>query len=80
MSVMSVIPENVVDDFVDYCRSFYGYGGVYCMNAPEPVIRAAVAKYLSRPLDEWDFPFEGDSMDREQVRSILECNFGLSEQ
>jgi hypothetical protein len=76
---MSIIPEDVVDDFVDYCRAFYGFGGTYAMDAPEPVIRAAVAKYLSRPLDEWDFPFEGDSMDREQVRGILEHNFGMHE-
>ncbi len=80
MSVMTLVPENVIDDFVDYCRSFYGYGGIYCMNAPLPVIKAAVTKYLSRPEDEWDFPFECDSMDREGVRSILEYEFGLSEQ
>lgn len=53
--------------FIDYCLSFYGDGGVY----PFQFNRDEIEKGLYIRLRNKTFPFEGDSIDREMVRDIV---------
>lgn len=62
--------------FVEYCHSFYGHGGIYDMGASMTQLYEAAATYLLSPDREAEF--EGDSLDREQVREIL-YSWGLHE-
>lgn len=55
--------------FIDYCHSFYGAGGVYDMGATYTELWRAAEKHFRSP--DKLMPFEGDSIDREQVREIL---------
>lgn len=60
--------------FKTYVRGFYGKGGIYEFNAPKGAIDTACEMVSKRA----DIPFEGDSVDRERVRDILE-RLGYSE-
>ena len=62
-----------VNEFVDYVFSFYGKGGIYDINANRQTVRWAVNRYLKRTSD-----FCGDSIDRENVRTILTHEYGLT--
>jgi hypothetical protein len=58
--------------FYQYVRSFYGPDGLYPMGATVPDIMAATKILIDAVGD----AFEGDSMDREDVRDILIKDFG----
>ena len=60
------------DIFFPYCKSFYAEGGVYGdeVNASEAEIEMAILDVL----DEIGYDFQGDSVDREKVRSNIERN------
>ena len=70
--IMKMMPA-----FLDYLHEFYGAGGIYDMGATHTHLCTATMMYISSPDREQSF--EGDSFDREQVRSILEDRFGLEE-
>ena len=55
-------------EFFEYCKSFYGKGQIYDLKAPNHVIKSACAIVEKRN----DIPFDGDTVDREAVRHILE--------
>jgi hypothetical protein len=64
-------PKN--EAFISYVLSFYGNGAdaIYPMGATrEDVIFALGIRIAGRP----DFPFDGDSTDREMVRDIMTKN------
>ena len=58
--------------FYQYVRSFYGKDGLYPMGATVPDIMAATRILVDAVGD----AFEGDSMDREDVRDILIKDLG----
>ncbi|CAE7314029.1 unnamed protein product [Symbiodinium microadriaticum] len=64
---------NFRSEFVDYCLSFYGEGGIYDMGATRNQVIGATRKRL----DDLTVPFDGDTIDRERVRDILIEEFGL---
>lgn len=57
----------MIAGFFEYVRGFYGVGGIYDMNVEDRMIDAAIQIRLQNN----DFPFEGDTVDREMVREIL---------
>jgi len=62
-------------DFRDYVHSFYGKEGLYDLGCGIPDIEIAIVDYLNicvNPdrFEEWG---DGDSLDRERVRFILEA-------
>lgn len=57
------------NEFQKYVLSFYGNGGLYEFNCSHDVIIAACILVQHR---NDGIPFEGDTVDREAVRSILE--------
>lgn len=74
---------NQIQDFIEYCNTFYGIGGLYPLfaqngkgrqRAQTRQIRQAVEAYIYKlmtnenPHMEWG---DGDSLDRERVRYIL---------
>ena len=68
-----VTTHQTMTDFYDYCLSFYGSDGIYDMNATLDMVIEATAKYLK----EGSIPFDGDSVDRENVRDIMMRDYGL---
>ena len=66
-------------DFYDYVLSFYGEEGIYPENKRTiPQIADATAEYLERCFDNtthetWG---DGDSLDRERVRDIMNTTLG----
>jgi hypothetical protein len=54
--------------FVEYVLSFYGHGGIYDFGAEATDVESALDIRLERHPD---FPFNGDSLDRELVRDIM---------
>jgi hypothetical protein len=59
-------------EFIEYCRSFYDVdmpGSLYPMATRAAIVDAIGVHLVARP-----FPFDGDSMDREAVCTILEAN------
>ena len=59
-------------EFRDYVHSFYGKDGIYDLGCSIPEIETAIMKYVAKCLSgsrEWG---DGDSVDRERVRVILE--------
>ena len=56
--------------FFNYCKSFYAKGGVYGdeVDATDKEIELAILDIL----DDKEYEFEGDSWDRERVRSHIE--------
>jgi hypothetical protein len=54
--------------FFEYVRGFYGVGGLYELEIPDEAIERAIAVYLIGVGSN----FAGDSVDRENVLSILE--------
>lgn len=56
--------------FFDYCKSFYSLrNGIYPIATDKEIERAIKKRMLDKSI-----PFEGDSVDREKVREILERN------
>jgi hypothetical protein len=65
MGVWALMSEDL--EFLDYCLSFYGEGGMYeCGLTPEDLTKAI----LIRKTFNFATEFEGDSIDREMVRDI----------
>ena len=68
-----------VNEFVDYCLSFYGEDGLYPFSkysstgqvATRLLVEVALSYYLEE-LDEEEKEFEFDSLDRERVRAKME--------
>ncbi len=56
-----------MNEFVDYVMDFYGYNGIYDIQATRKEVIAATNKRLEFKQP----PFEGDSIDREMVRDII---------
>lgn len=63
-----------MQEFYKYVRSFYGPQGLYPMGATLRDIKSATDIYLAQETAK----FEGDSMDRENVRDILIAAFGYT--
>lgn len=62
-----------MEQFYSYVLRFYGPEGIYDMGATLDQVMEATAKYIK----ESDIPFEGDSIDRENVRDIMMNDYGL---
>ena len=60
-------------EFINYVRSFYGPGGIYCMGATDEMIIDATIQYITKG----GYEFCGDSFDREHVRDIMIERIGL---
>ena len=61
-----------MDEFYTYVLSFYGKQGLYPMGATLVDVKAATKIHKHRT----NIEFEGDSVDRENVRDILIKDFG----
>jgi hypothetical protein len=67
-------------EFRDYVHSFYGKDGLYDLGCGVPDIEKAIYVYFGKiQVIEWMEWGEGDSVDRERVRYILEQDFGFDE-
>jgi len=55
-------------EFYTYCKSFYGKGEIYDLGVSNGALQSACELVVNRK----DIPFEGDTVDREKVRNILE--------
>lgn len=55
-----------LNQFIDYCMTFYGPGGIYPLNFTRNQIRLATDLLLT-----CDHEFCGDTVDRERVRDIV---------
>ena len=65
---MSVVSSEQQSEFVDYCMSFYGPGGIYDYDFCKGEIEVALSYRL---ISHSDLPFDGDTIDREIVRDIV---------
>jgi len=55
-------------DFVDYCLSFYGHGGIYDYGFTfDEVCQGLIKRFSYRP----SMDFDGDTVDREYVREMV---------
>ena len=67
-----MFPE-ALKEFRDYVHSFYGKDGIYDLGCSIPDIENAIFAYMGKiQFIEWLDWGEGDSLDRERVRYILE--------
>ena len=67
-------------EFRDYVHSFYGKGGIYDLGCGIPDIENAICLYFGKlQVIEWMDWGDGDTVDRERVRAILEEVFGFEE-
>jgi len=61
--------------FVDYVMDFYGKGGIYDFGVERDEVIRAIGKLIAiRANDPDGIGFEGDSVDRENVRDIIIAN------
>jgi len=61
-------------DFLEYCKSFYSLKkGIYPIATDREIERAIKLRMKDKSL-----PFEGDSVDRERVREIIESFQGVN--
>ena len=58
------------NDFINYCLSFYGVGGLYDQGRTKEQVAYATLYYLDSCNDmiTWG---DGDSLDRERVRDVM---------
>jgi hypothetical protein len=69
-----------LNNFIKYVLYFYGKDGLYDMGATrEQVAYATGVLVTTISLTPNSPTFEGDTVDREKVRTILENTFGLVE-
>jgi hypothetical protein len=67
-----MFPE-ALKEFRDYVHQFYGKGGLYDLGCSIPQIEIAIYAYVGQLKLNDDLEWgEGDSLDRERVRYILE--------
>ncbi len=57
-----------LSEFYSYCKGFYGKGGIYEFDVPASVLRSTCELVQQRK----DIPFDGDTIDRERVRDVIE--------
>tara|TARA_B100001057_G_C22527454_1_gene824404 strand:- start:340 stop:606 length:267 start_codon:yes stop_codon:yes gene_type:complete len=61
-------------DFINYCKDFYGYGGLYDQGRSREQIAYCTCLYLDA-IAHYDLDYyswgDGDSLDRERVRDIM---------
>ena len=76
---MNITVEQFIE-FRDYVHSFYGKGGIYDLGCSIPDIDNAIYLYFGKlqVIEYMDWG-NGDSLDRERVRAILEEVFGFEE-
>jgi len=55
-------------NFYTYCKGFYGKGEIYDLGVSNAVLKSTCELVSNRE----DIPFDGDTVDRETVRHILE--------
>ena len=68
------------NEFRDYVHQFYGKGGIYDLGCGIPDIENAIYLYFGKlQVIEWMDWGDGDTVDRERVRAILEEVFGFEE-
>jgi hypothetical protein len=60
------------ETFVEYILDFYGVGGIYDFGATRDDVLLALGMRLQSATPE--FPFDGDSIDRELVRDFMLAN------
>mgnify|MGYP000238672449 CR=1 FL=1 len=60
------------ETFVQYVLDFYGKGGIYDFGATRDDVLLALKKRLQSATPE--FPFDGDTLDREIVRDYMLAN------
>lgn len=69
------------NDFIEYVKSFYGYGGLYDQGRTREQIAYATCIYLDA-IAHYDSDVyswgDGDSLDRERVRDILTDVMGMT--
>ena len=89
---MTLNNMNNFNEFIDYCLSFYGVGGIYPENkrTKEQIAYAttmyldACAYYENEKDKPWTKDFKvmvwggGDSLDRERVRDIMNDYYGVA--
>ena len=64
-----------LNDFRDYVHMFYGKDGIYDLGCSIPDIQSAIMEYMTTlAIDNCMTWGDGDSLDRERVRAILESN------
>ena len=62
------------NDFIEYCKSFYGHGGLYDQGRSREQIAYATCIYLDAVAHYDSDTYtrgDGDSLDRERVRDIM---------
>jgi hypothetical protein len=78
--VDSKVSKEDVNEFIDYCNEFYGKKGLYAEDLDggftREEIKEAVIKYLEK-LEYSQSWGNGDSLDRERVREILQPSYSL---
>jgi len=57
-------------EFIDYCLSFYGDAGLYPQGRTREQVAYATLYYLDSCNDQIEWG-DGDSLDRERVRDIM---------
>ena len=73
-------------DFINYCLSFYGPAGLYDQGRPKEQVAYATTLYLdacsyyeANPDLEFGMTWgNGDSLDRERVRDIMNDYYGVA--
>jgi len=72
------------DEFIEYCLSFYGPGGLYDQNRTAEQVAYATLRYFDL-IAKGDLEYvhwswgDGDSLDRERVRDIMNDIYGTVE-
>jgi hypothetical protein len=61
-----------LNEFLGYCHAFYGKDGIYDLGVGIPDIQCAIVEYLAMCCNGQYAWGDGDSVDREHVRAILE--------
>ena len=60
------------ETFVQYVLDFYGKGGIYDFGATRDDVMLALGMRMNAATS--DFPFDGDSIDREIIRDYMLAN------
>ena len=70
---MKCITEEMkkMESFYNYCKDFYGVGGIYDMGATKDEIVNATTLRLLGLTERTKVPFDGDTVDRELVWDIM---------